>query len=157
MTGAALIRQALSRKSDLKVMTTEIRCCFEKALVSGAVDCARAQRREIGERILCLCNSATAAKSCADYLSRLRENARFVFRQTDHRSVLSNYQELCLQGGGLLGLAAVTRGEKADDRLDIGNLLGQAEDVFKSVGKIPFERIIPRIAAYNPRPHRRKN
>jgi hypothetical protein len=137
-------------------MTAETRCCFEKALISGAGQCARSDRRDIGERIVCLCTSPAAAKRCAGYLSLLRENARFVFRQTDHRSILSNYQELCLQGGGLQGLAAVARGKKDGDRFDISDLLGQVEEAFQSIEKIPLDRIIPRIAAYNPRPHRKK-
>jgi len=139
-------------------MSAEIQCRFEKALISGANECAQAKRVEIGERLVCLCRSPEAALSCERYLSLLRQNTRFVFRQARAGdSILSNYQEICLQCGGLQGLAAITHGESANARLDVYTLLKTVEDKYPGFENISLDRIIPRIAAYNPRPHRKKS
>lgn len=138
-------------------MSAETRCWFEKALISGPGECAQVKRLEIGERLVCVCRSPAAAKLCDRYLSLLRKNARFVFRQVDARaSILSNYQEIRLQCGGLQGLAAMVYGEQADTRFDVSALLETVEDEGQGIENIRLDRIIPRIAAYNPRPHRKK-
>lgn len=138
-------------------MSAEIRCKFEKALISGANQCAQAKRVEIGERLVCWCDSPDAAQRCERYLNLLRQNARFVFRQTRAgNSLLSNYQEICLQCGGLQGLAAIIRGEPTSGRLDVCTLLETVEDQYPGFENIPMDRIIPRITAYNPRPHRKR-
>ena len=138
-------------------MSAEIQCSFEKALISGANECAQANRVEIGERIVCLCRSPAAARRCERYLSLLRQNARFVFRQIRTAdSVLSNYQEICLQCGGLQGLLAISCNAQANEKSDVGLMLATAEDQFGDFENIPMDRIVPRIAAYNPRPHRKR-
>lgn len=138
-------------------MATEIRCNLEKALVSGSANCSQAERRDIGERIICFCRSATAARRCEQYVSLLRQNARFVFRKTTGvDSTLSNYQEICLQCGGLLGLASLSSTGSGDDDFDVSVLMAAVEDEHRGIERIPLDRIVPRIAAYNPRPHRKK-
>ncbi len=138
-------------------MSAETRCWFEKALISGPGECAQAKRLEIGERLVCVCCSAAAAQLCDRYLSLLRENARFVFRQAEARdSILSNYQEIRLQCGGLQGLAAMIYGEQAATRFDINSLLKTVENEAQGIENTRLDRIIPHIAAYNPRPHRKK-
>ena len=71
-------------------------------------------------------------------------------------SVLSNYQEICLQCGGLQGLSALNRDAQQNDNPDISILLEAAEDRYGGFENIPMDQIIPRIAAYNPRPHRKR-
>jgi len=138
-------------------MSVETRCRFEKALISGTAECAQAKRLEIGERLVCLCRSPAAAQRCDRYLALLRQNMRFVFRQANGgNETLSNYQEICLQCGGLLGLAAMIDGAQADDKFEVSALLKTVEDEQQGIESISLDRIIPRIAAYNPRPHRKK-
>ena len=138
-------------------MSAETRCSFEKALISGLAECTQAQRLEIGERLVCLCHSPAAAKLCSRYLSLLRKNTRFLFRQTDaQNSILSNYQEIQLQCGGLQGLVEVVHGEQVDKKFDVSALLNRVEDEYKDIEDIRLDRIVPRIAGYNPRPHRKK-
>lgn len=140
-----------------KAMSAEIQCSFEKALVSGANECAQARRVEIGERIVCLCRSPEAARRCERYLSLVRQNARFVFRQIRSAdSILSNYQELCLQCGGLQGLSAINRDAQENGKRDVNILLQTTEDQYGDFENIPMDQIVPRIAAYNPRPHRKR-
>lgn len=138
-------------------MATETRCYFEKALVCGCAKCSQARRRDIGERLLYNCGSATAAQRCERYVSLLRQNARFVFRQPlANEPILSNYQEICLQCGGLQGLAGMVYGEASEVKADVSQLLQAIDDQHQGIESIPLDRIIPRIAAYNPRPHRKK-
>ena len=138
-------------------MSVETQCRFEKALISGPCECAQAERLEIGERLVCLCRSPAAAQRCDRYLSLLRKNTRFVFRQASGGGeTLSNYQEICLQCGGLQGLAAMIYGEQADDKFEVSAMLEMLEDEHRGIESISLDRIIPRIAAYNPRPHRKK-
>ena len=138
-------------------MPVATRCSFEKALISGTAECTQVERLEIGERLVCLCISPAAAKRCHHYLSLLRKNAGFVFRQTDASdSILSNYQEIQLQCGGLQGLAEIVCGEQVDKKFDVSALLQRVEDEPQGIENIRLDRIVPRIAAYNPRPHRKK-
>lgn len=138
-------------------MSAEIQCSFTKALISGANDCAQARRVEIGERIVCLCRSPTAAQRCERYLSLLRQNARFVFRQIRTAdSILSNYQEICLQCGGLQGLSAIKSNAQENGKPDVSILLQTVENQYGDFENIPMDQIVPRIAAYNPRPHRKR-
>jgi hypothetical protein len=138
-------------------MAAEIKCRFEKALISGANECVQARRVEIGERLVCLCQSPAAAQRCERFLSMLRQNARFVFRQTRvGDSILSNHQEICLQCGGLQGLAAITGDKPAQGKWDVCKLLESIEDEYRGFENISLDRIIPRIAAYDPRPHRKR-
>lgn len=138
-------------------MAAETPCFFEKALVSGSARCGQAKRLDIGERLVYYCRSATAAHRCGQYVSLLRQNARFLFRQTSRgNSTLSNYQEICLQCGGLQGLSTMLDAESAGNDLDVNNLLEAVESEQGGIAHIPLVRIIPCIAAYNPRPHRKK-
>ena len=138
-------------------MSAEIQCSFTKALISGANECAQAKRVEIGERIVCLCRSPAAAQRCERYLSLLRQNARFVFGQARAAdAILSNYQEICLQCGGLQGLSALIHNAQENGKPDVGLLLETAEGQYESFENIPMDQIVPRIAAYNPRPHRKR-
>lgn len=138
-------------------MSAETQCRFEKALISGTAECARVKRLEIGERLVCLCRSPAAAQRCDRYLSLLRQNTRFVFRQPNGGNApLSNYQEICLQCGGLQGLASITYQEPANVRFDVSTMLEEVEAELEGIENIPLARIVPRIAAYNPRPHRKK-
>ena len=138
-------------------MPAEIQCSFEKALISRANECAEAKRAEIGERIVYLCRSPAAALRCERYLSLLRQNARFVFSQVRTAdSILSNYQEICLQCGGLQGLSAINGNSRENGKPDVSILLETAEDQYGDFENIPMDQIVPRIAAYNPRPHRKR-
>lgn len=138
-------------------MPVETRCSFEKALISGTAKCTQVKRLEIGERLVCLCCSPAAAKLCKQYLSLLRKNAGFVFRQTDTRDlILSNYQEIQLQCGGLQGLAEVVYEGQVDIKFDVSALLQRVEDEYQGIENIRLDRIVPQIAAHNPRPHRKK-
>ena len=135
----------------------QTRCYFEKALISGSANCSQAKRRDIGERLVYYCCSATAAQRCEQYDSLLRQNARFVFRQSlANEPILSNYQEICLQCGGLQGLAGIVYGEANEVKADVSLLLKAFDDEHQGIESIPLDRIVPRIAAYNPRPHRKK-
>lgn len=138
-------------------MSAETQCRFEKALISGTAECTQVKRLEIGERLVCLCQSPAAAEQCSQYFFLLKKNARFLFRQTDARdSLLSNYQEIQLQCGGLQGLAEAVYGEQADKNFDVYTLLQMLENKYQGIESIRMDRIVPRIAGYNPRPHRKK-
>ena len=138
-------------------MATETRCYFEKALISGCAKCSQARRRDIGERLLYYCGSATAAQRCERYVSLLRQNARFVFRQPlASEPILSNYQDICLQCGGLQGLAGIVNGDPDEVITDVSQLLQAFDDEHQGIESISLDQIVPRIAAYNPRPHRKK-
>lgn len=147
----------INRENSNQTMSAEIQCSFEKALISGANECAQAKRVEIGERIVYLCRSPAAAQRCEHYLSLLRQNARFVFRQIRAAdSILSNHQEICLQCGGLQGLSAITRNAQENGKPDVSILLETVEGRDEGFENIAMDRIIPHIAAYNPRPHRKR-
>ena len=138
-------------------MPEQTRCQFEKALISRLAPCHQAEQFMVGERVGFKCLAPAAAQRCERYLLQLRQNTRFVFHQSPRaNSLLSNKQETCLQCGGLLGLAAMLSEASDGPGFDICRLLETVESLYPEMESIKLERIIPHIAAYDPRPHRKK-
>ena len=138
-------------------MREKPRCRFEKALISKLAQCSCAEQFMLGERLGFKCLTAEAARRCESYLLRLRQNARFIFHQSPRaNSLLSNRQETCLQCGSLVGLAATLSEETSESGFDICCLMEHVESRYPEMENIQLDRIIPYIAAYDPRPHRKK-
>ena len=141
-----------------EVMSAKAPCRFEKALISRVAECLHAKQYLVGERQGFYCCSPAYAKRCDSYLQLLRQNIRFVFKQARaNNSILTNYQETCLQCGGLQGLVFTTKGWSNGDLLEVSILLEAAESEYQGLENIPINQVVSHIAAYNPRPRRKKN
>ncbi len=138
-------------------MTEQIRCVLEKALITSTARCRHARSFELGERLGYECRSETCEKKCRDWLQHLRGHARFLFRG-NHQSgqPLTNHQEIRLQCGGLIGLAAIADENPQKPIADISSLLNGLCSKNGSVEDIPLQRVVTAIAAYDPRPHRKR-
>lgn len=139
-------------------MNDQIRCVLEKALITSTARCRHARSFELGERLGYECGSATCVLQCREWLQHLRSHARFLFRGNHEAGQpLTNHQEIRLQCGGLLGLGAIA-GESPEKPLaDVSSLLNGLAEEYGSIEEIPLQQVVPAIAAFEPRPHRKRS
>ncbi len=138
-------------------MTEQIRCVLEKALITSTARCRHARSFELGERLGYECLSDSCVGQCRSWLQHLRAHARFLFRgDFKPGQPLTNHQEIRLQCGGLLGLAAIADEIPHSPIADVSSLLDQVAREHGCVEEIPLQKVVPAIAAYDPRPHRRR-
>jgi len=131
-----------------------IPCPFEKTLLSNRFGCSHATRYYIAERESGGCDDPDARARCLRLLGLLRDNARFTLRLRGPLGPLPHGMEMKVQYGGLLGLQQVVPEAAADPArvADIHALVSQAEAEFAGLEALPFNRIVPQVAAYE---HRR--
>jgi hypothetical protein len=126
-------------------------CVFAKALLARAASCELARRTSLGERELLECGSPVARINCGTLAALLHERARFALRLPGPGRPLMHVQALRLQCGGLGALRAALGGEQAD----VHRLVAQAHEVHGSLADLPWEQLVPALAAWQP-PRRRR-
>ncbi len=131
------------------------RCLYEKSLLSNRAGCAKAQRFCIAEREGVECLSTTAQTQCDEFLTQLQHQARFALK-VGGTAQLPHPKALRLQLGGLEGLDAVINPDAAEPRVidNIFGLISAARSLFGELNAIPFQQIIPYLAAHQ-EPERR--
>lgn len=138
-------------------MSEQIRCVLEKALITSTARCRHARSFELGERLGYECLSGTCVEQCRAWLQHLRGHARFLFRgEFTPGQPLTNHQEIRLQCGGLIGLAAIADENPGIPLPDVSSLLNQVTYQSGEIEDIPLQQVVTAIAAYDPRPHRRR-
>lgn len=134
-------------------------CFYEKAILGTHCICSRMRKLNLAEREAVRCESAEGHQRCHDYLEQLRRAARFVLRSRAESTALPHAKAIRLQVGGLRGLhAALHPGRTIPSPVpDIDGLLGAAVEKFGSLQSLPYQEIIPEIAAWEGRrPKRRR-
>jgi len=128
-------------------------CPYEKTILTGNGDCARAERFCIAEREGVRCGTAAAQARCLAFLALTRQKARFALKATDQRTALPHAKAMRVQVGGLRGLqAALTPDEPVPAHIaDIAGLLSRALARFGDLAEVPFQIVIQRIAAFQGR------
>jgi hypothetical protein len=133
------------------VTTTEDRfapCAFSRAILAGQAGCALARRRAEAEVEAIACTSPVANLNCTTLLALFRERARFALRLPAPSLPVSHAQSMRLQCGGVRALAgAMSR----DEAPDIHALVAQARERWGQLAALPFDEIVGRIAAWEPR------
>jgi hypothetical protein len=126
------------------------RCPFEKAILSTQCACELATRFSVAEQIGVECRSELARNNCAILLGTLRERARFVLKVTDTSGRLPFGKEMRVMIGGLAGLQhVITPAQAPTDRVaNIHALVQQAQQVYGSLGTLPYQEIVKSIAAF---------
>ena len=139
-------------------MTGQIRCVLEKSLLTSTARCRHGQSFELGERLGYECLSADCAAQCRAWLQRLREHSRFIFRGSyQPGQPLTNHQEIRLQCGGVLGLAELADTGNNTPVAGISSLLNAVSKEYDGIDRIPLQQVVAAIAAYDPRPHRKRH
>ncbi len=138
-------------------MTDLIRCVLEKSLLTGTARCRHGRSYELGERLGYECLSGDCASQCRGWLQHLRNHSRFIFgRSHQAGQPLTNHQEIRLQCGGVLGLAQLADGSASQPVADVSSLLAAMIAEHGDIDTIPLQQVVPAIAAYDPRPHRKR-
>ena len=139
------------------MMSKLIRCVLEKSLLTGTARCRHGCSYELGERLGYECLSSDCARQCNNWLQHLRNHSRCIFgRHHEPGQPLTNYQEIRLQCGGVLGLYRLADGSGNAPIADISSLLGAVVQEHGSIDAIPLQQVVTAIAAYDPRPHRKR-
>ena len=126
------------------------RCPFEKAILSAQCACEMASRFSVAEQIGVECRSELARNNCAMLLGSMRERARFALKVTDTSELLPFGKEMKVMIGGVIGLQRLMTAE-ADAAARVTNihaLVQQAQQVYGSLGTLPYQEIVKSIAAF---------
>lgn len=132
-----------------------VACVFERALIAGCAGCAEGRQHWIGEHLEMRCSTRRAAERCRRFLARLKQNAAFACGETRLAAVLTHGREMRIQCGGLQGITAWLAGQPSA-AINVVEVLRRVADRDPEFEAVPFDRIMPYIAAFNPRPRRRR-
>ena len=128
------------------------RCVFEKAILSHRCACVCSTRFYLADREGICCDSAKAQQRCAQFITLLRESARFALRITAVDGELPHAKEIKVQNGGLLGLQRILRPELITDKVsDVAGLVGMGSQTFGSPEQFPYQEIIKSIVTFEAR------
>lgn len=125
-------------------------CAFAKAVVARAASCELARRRSVGERELVVCASPIALTNCTTLAALLRERATFALKLPRSAAPIEHVKALRLQCGGVLAL----QHELGAEAPDVHRLVGLAQQRWGSLVDAPWQRIVPLLAAWQPRRRR---
>lgn len=133
-------------------------CAFEKAVLTNQCGCSQAEKFCIAEREGVHCMSDPGQEACLEILDMLREQARFALRGTEEtRTLLPHGKAIRVQVGGMRGIQALLENGEASEQInDIYTTLLAAIEEFSSLDALPFDKIMPHIAAYQGRTRSRR-
>jgi len=130
----------------------ETRCVFEKGLNARRCECRRARHFLLAGREGYRCTERLRQERCTRYLDALRHQARFTLGVPDPQGPLPHNKEIRAQIGGLEGVRRLlSASDGAERAFDVDALLSEAEQVFGSVEAIPFDALLPDVAAFQGR------
>jgi hypothetical protein len=133
----------------------QVRCPFEKAILSAQCGCENSTRQVVAERMNAGCRSPVAAQRCHQWLGLVKERSRFTLKITDASGVLPFGKQMKVVVGGLLGLQRIV--EPSADISHVANvhaLLDRACTRFGSIEALPFQEIVRSVQTYEPRRRR---
>lgn len=115
-------------------------CPFEKSILTHCAACSKAERHNIAEREIVLCEDADALADCAVLRDALRRNFMFALGRTHAGEPLPHAQELRVQCGGLTGLQIALDGEHRVG--DVAALVAMARQRFGDWEDFPYAQIV---------------
>jgi len=134
----------------------QLRCVFEKAILSRRCDCALSNRFYLADREGISCNSAKAQSICQALLQQFRKNAMFALKVTHIDASLPHAKEIKVQNGGVLGLQHALYPEMAKNEYvaDIQAVVTDALGRYGGMEELPYSEIIKAIVAFEGRRRR---
>ncbi len=135
----------------------KIRCVFEKALTNNQCKCGFSEHFWLADREGYACKSSELASKCGYFLKNLRNNSRFLLKLHSVGSQLPHNADIRVQVGGLRGISLALGCDEKDNRIDdIGPLIEQAIDKYKSLDALPYSEIVQSIASFKGRKKSKK-
>lgn len=131
-------------------MAANMRCPFEKTILSAQCACEMATRYSIAEQMGVDCRGDIARNNCLTLLGLMRERARFALKLTETAGHLPFGKEMKVMMGGLIGLQQqITPGQNIEHVSDIHTLIQQAQAAYGSLQDLPYQEIVKSIAAFH--------
>ena len=136
----------------------ELRCVFEKAILTRRFACEHLHKINIAEREAASCQNPPAQQQCEQLLSLLRKNAAFALKLTHVHGPLPHAKEIKVQCGGLIGLHKLVGTGSSDpaEPISIHACVEQAVTEFNSLETLPYPEIIQSITQFEGRRKRKK-
>jgi len=136
----------------------QLRCKFEKSILSRQTMCEHAHRFCLADREGVACNDNQANSQCDLLLNELRTKAIFALKLTKIDGPLPHAKEIKVQTGGILGLNnLVSEVHPASTVVEnIFYLIEQAKVKFGGLAALPYEEIARQIVQYEGRNRRKR-
>lgn len=136
----------------------QLRCPFEKTLLSRRHSCSCLVKYNIAEREAIGCNNESDQNRCQNLLAILHKKAAFAVKSTN--TSLGHAKEIKIQSGGITGLQQLLvnsdHGTISNDPVDIKILVDELIKYFGNFEAIPYSEVIQSIASFVGRKRRRK-
>jgi hypothetical protein len=136
----------------------ELRCVFEKSILTLHCGCRLHQRFNLAEREGIRCTDELRQGNCRLFLDNVRRQARFALHLTEIvGNLLPHSKEIQVQKGALLGLVPELPNHPDTPLPDISDLIEKA--AASCGGKIEsfhYQSLMPSIVSHPPRQRHRK-
>lgn len=143
---------------DVYNSVNELRCVFEKAILTRRFQCEKLKRINIAEREAAGCCDPVAQHECDRLLKLLRKNSAFALGLTQVSGPLPHAREIKVQCGGILGLqqALTSTPMVSTLQVNIFQCVQQAKMEFNDLQGLPYQKITQAIAHFEGRRKRKK-
>ena len=143
---------------DLYHSVNQLRCCFEKAILTRRFGCAKLVKINIADREAAACSDPDAQIECKTLLGLLRKNAAFTLKTASTHNALPHAKEIRAQCGGLAGLAHTLNAEDEPPTgvKDIHDCIQEAKINFGDLQQLPYTDIVKVIAHFEGRKKRQR-
>lgn len=115
-------------------------CPFEKSILTRCAACSKAEKHNIAEREIVMCEDVNARADCAALHDALRRKFMFALGRTNSGEPLPHAQEMRVQCGGLMGLQIEM--DAAHQVGDIARLVESARLRFGDWEDFPYANIV---------------
>ncbi|CAC9609391.1 hypothetical protein [uncultured Gammaproteobacteria bacterium] len=122
-------------------------CPFSHLILSGRCGCKFSAKDCIAEKEFGTCLNESASNDCQSLYQQLRNNSNFALK-SHHQSNLSIGQQAKIKMGGLLALQEIIQQSSTDNIDDITALVNTIKYQYGSFEKLPFSKLMPRIAKF---------
>ena len=138
-------------------LVNQLRCVFEKAVISRQCICSLSRRFNLADREGIACTFSEKHAICDQLLTLLRSNASFALQMHDIDGPLPHAKEIKVQVGGLEGLSQAILASESEHKstIDIASLIQHAESNFGQIESFPYSEIMKSIARFKGRQHRK--
>ncbi len=148
-----------SEYRDLYHSVNQLRCCFEKAMLTRRFGCAKLLKINIADREAAACADKDAQAECNILLGLLRKNAAFALKTASTHNALPHAKEIKAQCGGIIGLAQALNTDESEPPTgvkDIHACIQQAVQTYGSLQQLPYAEIVKTITHFEGRKKRNR-
>jgi len=125
-------------------------CAYEKSILSGRLGCTESERFCLAEREGVHCTNFQGLKSCHDFLAELRQQTRFILKNTIDGSKLPHAKFVQIQVGGIKGVFRIQHPDtdfpiKVES---IHQMLIQMRETYGEYKHFPYQVMVQEVADF---------